>query len=97
VDRLDFRHHEIRAFGLDQAAQRGAVEHVDHMAAMGDLHGRRAGIAVHRDHFDREPLQFDRHFLAELARAEEQHAQGVVGMRGADGLHVPFRGRKTRL
>ena len=74
-DRLDLRHDQLRSFALDERAQRGAVEHVDHMRAMRDLHRRRVRIAIDRDHFAAEALQFDRDFLAELARAEQHHAR----------------------
>src|SRR5690606_24446711 len=87
VDRLDLRHHQLRLLALDHLAHRVAVEHVDDVAAMGDLHRRRVGVAIHRDHFDAEALQFDRHFLAQFARTEQQDALGVRGQGRSDGRH----------
>ena len=87
VDRLDLGHDQVRPLARDQRAQRGAVEHVEHVAAMRDLHRRRVGVAVGGDHLDAEALQFDRHFLAQFARAEQQHARGVRRQRRADRGH----------
>ena len=70
---LDFRHDQVGLFQFDHPAQRLAVEHVDHMGAMRDLHGGGVGVAVHRDHFDAEALQLDGDFLAEFTRAAQQH------------------------
>ena len=42
------------------------------MAAVGDLHRGSVLIAVHSDHFDAEPLQFNRHFLPQFSRSEKQ-------------------------
>jgi len=71
-DRLDLRHDVVRALLFDDGTQRGAVEHVEHMAAVRHLHGWRIGITVHGDHFDAETLQLDDQFLAQLAAAAEQ-------------------------
>ena len=69
----------------DQVAQRRRIEHVQRVAAMRDLHRRRVVVAVGGDHLDAEALQLDRHFLAQLARAEQQHAGGARGQRRAEG------------
>ena len=88
VDRLDLGHDQVRALACDQRAHGGAVEHVEHVAAVRDLHRRCVGIAVGGDHFHAEALQFDRHFLAQLARAEQQHARGVRGQRRTERGHA---------
>ena len=75
VDRLDLRHDEVGPVLLDRRAQRGAVEHREDFARVGDLHGRRIGIAVAGDDPAAEPLGGDGEFAAELARAE-QHEGG---------------------
>jgi hypothetical protein len=87
VDRFDLRHDDVRAFLFDQRADRGAVEHVEHVAAMRDLHGRRMRIAIGGDDFHAEALQLQRHFLAEFARAEQEHARGMRGQRSAERRH----------
>ncbi|MDR6355321.1 hypothetical protein Q3H58_001992 [Pseudomonas psychrotolerans] len=51
-DGFDLRHDEVRLLALDHRAQGGTVEHVDDVAAMGDLHGRRIGVAIYGDDFD---------------------------------------------
>ena len=66
------------------ARKRSAIEHVDHVRAMRDLHRRRVGVAIDRDHFAAEALQLDRDFLAELARAEQHHASAE----GASGVPI---------
>ena len=91
-DGLDFRHDQMRLLRLDDAAQLTAVEHVDHVAAVGDLHPRRVGIAVHGDHLDAQALQLDHHFLAELAGAERHHPGGARRQRRADAGHGRFIG-----
>ena len=73
-DGFDFRHDEVRLLGLDHGTQGSAVEHVDHVAAMGNLHGRRVGVAIHGNHFNAQALQLDHHFLAQLTTATQQNA-----------------------
>lgn len=45
---------------------RGRVQHVQHMAAVRNLHGRGIGVTVGGDHFHPETLQLDGHFLAQF-------------------------------
>ncbi|MNF05344.1 hypothetical protein D3C80_2050480 [compost metagenome] len=59
----------MRFLGLDHRAQGGAIEHVDDMAAMGDLHGWRIGVTVDCNHFNAKALQLDDHLLAQLTAA----------------------------
>jgi hypothetical protein len=73
-DGLDLGHDEMRLLGLDHRTQGGAVEHVDHVAAVRHLHGRGVGVTVHAYHLAAQALQLDHHFLAELAAAAQQHA-----------------------
>jgi hypothetical protein len=84
-DGLDLGHDQPRVLAIDQRRQGGAVEHVDHVAAVRHLHRRRTGIAVHGDHLDPEALRLDGHFLAEFAGAEQQQAGGAGGARGSEG------------
>ena len=84
-DRLDLGDDEMRAFLLDQPAQRGPVGHRDHVRAVRDLMARRVRVAVDGDHFDAETLQRDDHFLAELAAAQQHHLGRGGGKRRADG------------
>ena len=75
-DGFHLRDDPVRFFRFDDGPERRAVKHVDDMAAVGDMHGGRVGIAVHRNDFDAEALQFDDDFLAELTRAEQQGLPG---------------------
>jgi hypothetical protein len=84
VDGLDLRHDQRRTLQRDQRAQRVAVEHAQHMTAMCDLHRRRIGVAVGHHHLAAEALQLDRDFLAQLAAAEQQHAQSEGRERGSE-------------
>ncbi|OMP13167.1 hypothetical protein COLO4_02163 [Corchorus olitorius] len=86
-DGFDFRHDEVRLLALDHCAQGGTVEHVDDVAAVGDLHGRGIGVAIHGDDLDAQALQFDDDFLAQFAGAAEQHAGGAGGQGGTDTGH----------
>ena len=79
------------------ARTRGAVEHVDHVAAMRDLHRRRIRVAIGGDHLHAEALQFDRHFLAQLAGAQQQHAGGVRSERGAKRRHRAGHPERSRI
>ena len=63
----------MRFFCLDHCPQRNPIEHVDDVAAVRDLHGRRVGVAVDGDHFDAQALQLDHHFFAQLAAAAQQY------------------------
>ena len=80
-DRLDLGHDQPRPLLLDQAPQRGAIGHRDHVRAMRDLMARRVGVAVHGDDLHAQPLQRDDDFLAELPAAQQHHFRG----RGRDG------------
>jgi len=42
------------------------IEHVEHMAAVGDLHRRCVCVAIGGDDLHAEALQLDRDFLAQL-------------------------------
>ncbi|MNK56792.1 hypothetical protein D3C87_758390 [compost metagenome] len=85
-DGLDLRHDDVRGLGHDQAVQHLGVGHRNDVAAVRHLHGRGVGIAVDGDHLGAQALQLDGHLLAQLARAEQHDARGVVGKRRAD-LH----------
>jgi hypothetical protein len=85
VDGLDLGHHQVGLLVRDQVAQRGRVEHVQRVAAMGHLHGRRVVVAIGGNHFHAQALQLDRHFLAQLARTQKEHAAGVGRQRRAQG------------
>ena len=64
----------MRLFQLDDGTQRGAIQHVDHVAAVRNLHGRGIGIAINGDHFNAQALQFDDDFFTQLAAATQQYA-----------------------
>lgn len=83
-DRLDLRHDEVRFFLLDQRAQLRPVHHVDDARMVRHLLTGRIGVTVHGDGFHTETLQRDDDFLAKLATAEQHHADGGRGKRGAD-------------
>jgi hypothetical protein len=87
VDGLDLGDDEVRLLQLDDAPDLGAVEHADDVRAMRHLHGRRVGVAVHGDHLDAQALRLDHHFLAELARAQQQQARGIGRQRRAQSDH----------
>ena len=76
ADRLDLGHDMIGPVLLDRGAQRGAVEHREDLARVGDLHRRRAGIGIAGDDIGAEPLGRDDELAAELARAEQQDFGG---------------------
>ena len=86
-DGLDLRHDEVRPLLFHHAPYRGAVEHVDHVAAVGHLHGRRVGVAVHGDHFAAQPHQLDADLFAQFAGAQQQHASGAGRIGGAQSGH----------
>src|SRR5581483_10357285 len=88
VDRLDLGDDEVRLLFLDHAPDLGAVEHLDHVGAMRDLHRRRILIAIDRDALAAEALRLDDDFLAELARAEQQDPGRAVGERRAERRHL---------
>ena len=73
-DGFDFRNDKVRLFCFDHGTQGGAIEHVDHVAAVGNLHGRCIGVAVNGDHFDPQTLQFDDNFFAQLTAATQHDA-----------------------
>ena len=99
-------HDQVRPLARDQRAHGVAVEHVQHVAAMRDLHRRRVGVAVGGDHFHAEALQFDARLPCPVrpnraaARAWRAGTSGVpsVTMRDPyrDGDAVGFRRKSHR-
>ena len=73
VDRLDLRHDQMWLLLLDQRTQHRAIEHVQHVAAMRNLHRRCVCITSRRDYFHPETLQLQGDFLAQFARSQQQH------------------------
>ena len=69
-NRLHLRDNECRFFLFDHAAQCLAVQHIEYMAAMSNLHGRRVGILIARNDLHAIALQFDGYFFSEFARAQ---------------------------
>ena len=76
-DRLDLGDDQVRSLVLDDLAQRDAIQHVDDVRAVRDLHRRCVRVAIARDDLDAEPLQLDHDLLAELTGAEHQDARGI--------------------
>ena len=62
----------VGAFLFYYAPQLFSVKHVEHMAAVGYLHGRSSGIFVACNHFNAIALQFYCHFLAQFSTAEQE-------------------------
>ena len=87
MDGFDLGHDQRGPLGGDQSTHRRTVEHVEHVATVGDLHCRGIGVAIGRDHLGTETLQLQRDFLAELARAEQQYAEAMGRQWSADGDH----------
>ncbi len=87
-DGFDFRHDVVRLLGLDHCAQGGAIEHVDHVAAVRHLHGRGIGVTVHGNHFNAQALQLDHHFLAQFATATQQYSGRGRRQGGSDTGHL---------
>jgi len=86
-NRFDLGHDELRPLARDQLPQGVAVEHVDDMPSMRNLHRRRIGITIDGDHFATETLQLDRNFLTELTRTEQHDPSGGSGQRGTERCH----------
>lgn len=71
-DCLDFRDDMVGLLHLYYLAQGGTVEHIEYIVAVRGLHCRGIGILVTGNDFYAEALQFDCHFFAEFATAEQQ-------------------------
>ena len=82
-DRLDLRHDDVGAHLVEQRAQPGRVGHIQHACLVRHLLGGRTGVRVGRAHPCAETHQLDGDLLAELTRAEEQHAGGMCPQRRA--------------
>ena len=54
----------VGTFEFDYAAQLVTVKHIEHMAAVGHLHGRSVGIAVASHYLNAIAHEFDSDFLA---------------------------------
>ncbi len=78
-NRLNFGYDMVGVLEFYHPSQSFGVEHIDHMAAVGYLHGGGAGVAVYGYHFNAQALELDSHFFAELAAAEQE---GFDGRRG---------------
>ena len=66
-DSFDLRHDVIRFFLFNQGAQALAVQHIDDVGAVGDLHRRGIGVAVYGDGFNAQTLTFNSDFFTQLA------------------------------
>ena len=66
-DGLHLRNDVVGPFGLDDFPKLLPVQHVDDIMAVRHLHSGRIRIAVHRNHFDAEALQFDYDFLTQFS------------------------------
>ena len=53
---LDLRNDEMRSLLCHYISKGGAIGHVDHMSAMGQLLPRGIGIPIHGDHLDAKAL-----------------------------------------
>ena len=94
-NRLDLRYDDRWCLLLDYPPQRCTVTHCHNMRTMRHLHGRRVGIAIDGYRLHAQPLQLDRHFLAELPSAEQQRFRRRGGKRrpNACGRAITLGGR----
>lgn len=66
-DSFDLRHDVIGFFLFNQGAQALAMQHIDDVGAVGDLHRRGIGVAVYGDGFNAQTLTFNSDFFTQLA------------------------------
>ena len=78
ADRLDFGDDVIGPVLFGYTAQRLAIEHGEHLACIGQLHGGRIVIAVAGHDIGAEPLGRNHEFAPQLARAEQEDPGGVA-------------------
>ncbi|MNT68871.1 hypothetical protein D3C71_2001300 [compost metagenome] len=83
-DSFDLRHDVIRTFLFNHGFQRVAVQHVNNVAAMGDVHGRGIGVTIYGNHFQPQTLAFDGNFFTQLAGAEQHNAGGGGAQGGSN-------------
>ncbi len=96
--RLDLRNDERWTFLLHHLTERGAVQHIENMAAVRHLHGGRIRILVASNDFNAEALQLDGNLFAEFARAEQQRTGGGVCEGSSEGhLNYELRIRNYEL
>ena len=79
VDRLDLGDDDVGLVLLDRGAERFSVEHRKDLERVGELHCRRVGIAVARDHPAAQALGRDRELAAQFARAQQHQGGGEHG------------------
>ena len=77
-----------RTFLRDQRADRGRVQHVQHVRTMRHLHRRRVRVAVGGNDFHAQALQLDGHFLAQFPGSQQQDAGGGRGQWGSKSGHA---------
>ena len=78
ADRLDLGDDVIGPVLLGRLAQLVAIEHGEHFACIGQLHGGRIVIAVAGDDIGAKPLGRDRELAPQFARAEQEDPGGVA-------------------
>ena len=71
ADRLDFGDDHVGAVPGHGGGERIAVEHREHLAGVGHLHGRGACIGIARHDGLSQPLRRDYELLAQFARTEQ--------------------------
>ena len=72
-DGLDLGNDQVDVDAVKNLTQGVWVAHVEHQGGIGDLHRGSALVGVGGNHRAAVTLQGDRHLLAELAGAQEQH------------------------
>ncbi len=72
ADRLDLRHDVVGPMPLDRVAQLVAVEHREHLARIGHLHGGRVVVGVAGHDIGAQPLGRNNEFAPQFARTEQQ-------------------------
>ena len=63
--------------------QRLGIEHREHLARIGELHGGRVIVGVAGHHMRPQPLRRDDEFAPQLARTEQQDFRGMAHVRVA--------------
>ena len=86
-DGLNLGDNEVGPLVLGDFAQGVAVEHIDDVGPVRDLHGGRIGIAVHGDDFDPQSLQLDDDFFAKLPTPAHHDFGRTRGEGSSEGGH----------
>ena len=85
---LDLRYNQVRLLFFYYLTKTGAIQHGQHVAAVGNLHCRSIFIPIEGDNLNPVALQFDCNFFSQFTRSAQQCLLCHLRKRRTDFYHI---------